>query len=112
MEHRVHQRDGVTVVAFEGEIDLEVSPRARDLLLDLLVRTFQFHQQHRGRLLRIPGRHGPLSGLDRQLVHDLHGAGQQSRPDDQGHRVAGGTYFVRLDAGGETVTRKVVSLGD
>jgi len=38
LEHRVHQQDGVTVVAFEGEIDLEVSPRARDLLLDCVGR--------------------------------------------------------------------------
>jgi hypothetical protein len=32
--------------------------------------------------------------------------------DAQGHRVAGGTYFVRLEAGGVTKTRKVVFLGD
>ena len=30
----------------------------------------------------------------------------------RGQRVAGGTYFVRLHAGGETQTRKVVFLGD
>jgi hypothetical protein len=28
-----------------------------------------------------------------------------------GRRVGGGTYFVRLQAGGETTTRKVVFLG-
>jgi flagellar hook assembly protein FlgD len=32
--------------------------------------------------------------------------------DHHGHRVAPGTYFVRLQAGGETMTRKVVFLGD
>ena len=29
-----------------------------------------------------------------------------------GHRISPGTYFVRLQAGGETVVRKVVFLGD
>jgi hypothetical protein len=29
-----------------------------------------------------------------------------------GHRVAPATYFVRLQAGGEAVTRKVVVLGN
>jgi hypothetical protein len=32
--------------------------------------------------------------------------------DDRGSRVAGGTYFARLQAGGEVQTRKVVLLGD
>ena len=32
--------------------------------------------------------------------------------DERSLRVAGGTYFVRLQAGGETQTRKVVFRGD
>jgi flagellar hook assembly protein FlgD len=32
--------------------------------------------------------------------------------DQAGQRVAGGTYFVRLQAGGDVMTRKVVFLGD
>jgi flagellar hook assembly protein FlgD len=32
--------------------------------------------------------------------------------DSQGHRVSPGTYFVRLQTGGESVTRKVVFRGE
>jgi anti-sigma B factor antagonist len=44
MEHSVHNDEDVTVVSFSGEIDLEGSPRARELLLDCV---------RRGRNLRV-----------------------------------------------------------
>jgi hypothetical protein len=50
------------------------------------------------------------------LLNEIRGAGPYGQTwngrDHSGHRVAGGTYFVRLEAGGETMTRKVVFLGD
>jgi hypothetical protein len=49
--------------------------------------------------------------LDRELGQGGHSVSWNAR-DTQGHRVARGTYFVRLQTGGETVTRKVVFLGD
>ena len=36
METSIREQDGVSVVAFSGEIDLESSPRARKTLLDQL----------------------------------------------------------------------------
>ena len=39
MIHRIKDENGTTVVAFEGEVDLESSPEARRILLDCLGRT-------------------------------------------------------------------------
>ena len=36
MEHSVREEDGVTVASLSGEVDLESSPRARELLLGLV----------------------------------------------------------------------------
>ena len=49
--------------------------------------------------------------IDDELPEGDHTATWNGR-DHQGQRVAGGTYFVRLRAGGETMVRKVVFLGD
>jgi hypothetical protein len=56
-----------------------------------------------GRLLR--------TVVDDELPAGDHTATWDGR-DAQGHRVTGGTYFVRLEAGGEVRTGKVVFLGD
>jgi hypothetical protein len=54
--------------------------------------------------------------LVRTVVNDELPAGDHAAiwdgRDDRGSRVAGGTYFARLQAGGEVQTRKVVLLGD
>ena len=55
-----------------------------------------------GRLLRVV--------VDEPLPEGDHSAAWDGR-DDAGLRVAGGTYFARLNADGETTTRKVVYLG-
>ncbi len=39
MKHRIRDENGATVVAFEGDVDLESSPEARKILLDCLGRT-------------------------------------------------------------------------
>ncbi len=39
MIHRIKDENGATVVAFEGDVDLESSPEARRILLDCLGRT-------------------------------------------------------------------------
>ena len=39
MKHRIKDENGATVVAFEGDVDLESSPEARKILLDCLGRT-------------------------------------------------------------------------
>ena len=49
--------------------------------------------------------------VDEELPEGDHTAIWDGR-DAQGQRVAGGTYFVRLRASGETQTSKVVFLGD
>ena len=49
--------------------------------------------------------------IDEELPAGDHTATWNGR-DHQGQRVAGGTYFVRLEAGGDKRTRKVVFLGD
>jgi flagellar hook assembly protein FlgD len=49
--------------------------------------------------------------LDEELPAGDHGVNWDAS-DARGHRVAGGTYFVRLQAGGEVRTRKVVFLGN
>jgi anti-sigma B factor antagonist len=36
VEHSVREEDGVTVASLSGEVDLESSPRARELLLGLV----------------------------------------------------------------------------
>ena len=33
MKHRINERDGVTIVALEGDVDLQSSPEAREVLL-------------------------------------------------------------------------------
>jgi hypothetical protein len=58
----------------------------------------------------VTGRH-VTTVVDEKLPEGEHTATWDGR-DHLGHRVAGGTYFVRLHAGGETTTRKVVFLGD
>jgi hypothetical protein len=54
--------------------------------------------------------------LVRTIVHEVFPEGGHTAiwngRDHQGQRVGGGTYFVRLQAGGEMMTRKVVFLGD
>jgi len=54
--------------------------------------------------------------LVRRLVDEVLPAGDYDVDwdgrNDRGRRVAGGTYLVRLQAGGETLTEKVVFLGD
>ena len=39
MKHRIKDENGATVVAFEGDVDLESSPEARRILLDCLGQT-------------------------------------------------------------------------
>jgi hypothetical protein len=49
--------------------------------------------------------------LDEQLPEGDHSTAWHAS-DHHGQRVAGGTYFARLQAGGEVRTGKVVVLGD
>lgn len=50
----------------------------------------------------------------RQLLTGVHPAGEQmvrwDLSDERGARVAGGLYFARLDAGGRTLTRRIVAV--
>jgi anti-sigma B factor antagonist len=36
MQHRTREEQGALVIAFEGEVDLEHSPKAREVLLDAI----------------------------------------------------------------------------
>ncbi len=84
MEYRVHTEDGVTVVAFEGEIDLQVSPRARDLLLECV---------ERGDDLRVDL--AAVTYIDSSGIASLVEAFQSARKRGTGFALAGVSGAVR-----------------
>ena len=84
MEHEVRQEGGVTIVAFEGEIDLEVSPRARELLLDCVGRGHDLHVDLAG-----------VSYIDSSGVASLVEAFQSARKRGTSFALAGVSAPVR-----------------
>lgn len=90
MEHSVRDEAGVTVVSFAGEIDLEVSPRARALLLDCV---------GRGADLRVDL--GDVTYIDSSGIASLVEAFQSARER--------GTAFVLAGVRGSV--RRVLELG-
>jgi anti-sigma B factor antagonist len=73
MSHRVREERGTLVVSFEGDVDLEYSPKARRVLLDSV-------KQRRGVLVDLSG----VSYIDSSGVANLVEAFQLSRQKGTG----------------------------
>ena len=83
-------RDADVVGAGGADQRLELD----ELRVDVGGLAFELDEQHRRGVERIAGVDRGLGRLDRQVVHDLHRAGQQPGADDARHGVAGGLERV------------------
>ena len=83
-------RDADVVGAGRADQRFEID----ELRVDVGGLALELDQQDRRRVEGIAGVDGGFRRLDRQVVHDLHGPGQQPGADDARHRVAGGLERV------------------
>ena len=77
MKHRVEERDGAIIVAFEGDVDLEHSPKARTALLESI-----------GRGSRVVVDMSAVSYIDSSGIASMVEAYQNARKEGKGFVLA------------------------